>query len=184
MAPVSRVPSVDDPGDQSVRWEAPQVLVTWPLLPGVTWPGWLIWGYGVLQRPCCWQGRSQWPGQWNLPQDFTCWPYGQLWPYQSVAVNWWVGRLSDWLPLLKAEDNSLANGIIFFLTHLFPAQLSLNIWLFLLSQCSLSDCFMSSRDFQIQRHSILTELLSYVQNLSCELPAFAHDFWMLFFIYR
>ena len=28
MAPVSRVPSVDDPGNQSVRWEAPQVLVT------------------------------------------------------------------------------------------------------------------------------------------------------------
>ena len=116
MAPVSRVPSVDDPGDQSARWEALQVLVTWPLLPGVTWQGWLIWGYGILLRPCPRRrlGRSQWPGQWNLPQDFTCLPYGQLWHYHSVAVNWWEGMLPDWLPLLKAEDNSLANRTAFF----------------------------------------------------------------------
>ena len=113
MAPVSRVPSVDNPGDQSVRWEAPQVLVTWPQLPGVTWPGWLIWRYEVLLRPCPRLGRSQWPGQWNLPQDFTCSPYGQLWHYHSVAVNWWEGMLPDWLPLLKAEDNSLTTGIFF-----------------------------------------------------------------------
>ena len=49
--------------------------------------------------------------------------YGQLWPYQSVAVNWWVGRLPNWLPLWRLKIIHWLMG--FFFNPFIPSTIKL-----------------------------------------------------------